>query len=339
MKEIKNILVVEVNWLGDVLFTTPAIRAIKKAYPNCHLACMVLPRVREVIEGNPNVDEIIIFDEKGKHLRIFPRIKFIMELRKKRFDVVFLFHRSLTRTLITFFSGIPQRIGFAYLKRGFLLTKRIPVPPREMHRSDTFSKIVESFGIKVDDRKCEFFISEKSRAFIRDFFKKEGIVDSDFLVVINPGANWSLKRWPKDNFAELSDRLVEYFDAKIVISGSEKDLSLATDISNMMKKKALIVAGKTTFKQLGALMERANLVISADSGPMHLAAAVSKNLIALFGPTEPKITGPRGKANTIIIHKDMGCKIPCYELDCRDNLCMKTISVEDVLLEVRKIRR
>jgi lipopolysaccharide heptosyltransferase II len=285
------------------------------------------------------VDEIIIFDEKGKHLRIAPRIKFILELRRKRFDAVFLFHRSLTRTLITFFAGIPQRVGYTNLKRGFLLTKRIPLPPKDtIHRSDNFSQIVEAFGIRVDDSHYEFFISDKSRSFIRDFLKKEGISDTDFLVVINPGANWDLKRWPRENFAELSDRLVEYFNAKIVISGAEKDLSLATDISNMMKAKPIIVAGKTTFKQLGALMERANLVISADSGPMHLAAAVGKNLIALFGPTDPKITGPRGRANTIVIQKDVGCKIPCYELDCKDNLCMKAISVEDVLLEVRKIR-
>ncbi|MDP2939242.1 MAG: lipopolysaccharide heptosyltransferase II [Candidatus Omnitrophota bacterium] len=339
MKEIKKILIVEVNWLGDVLFTTPAIKAIKKAYPNCHLACMILPRVREVLEGNPNVDELIIFDEKGKHLRIAPRIKFILELRRKRFDIVFLFHRSLTRTLITFFAGIPKRVGYATRKRGFLLTKRIPQPPEGMHRSDSFSNIAESFGIIVKDRNYEFFVSEKSRFFIREFLEKEGISPHDFLVVINPGANWSLKRWPKENFAEVSDRLIEYFNAKIVISGGDKDIDLAIDISNMMKAKPIILTGKTTFKQLGALIERANLVISADSGPMHLAAAVGKNLIALFGPTDPKITGPRGKANTIIMQKDVSCKIPCYELDCRDNLCMEAISVEDVLLEVRKIRR
>ncbi len=338
MKEIKNILVVEVNWLGDVLLTTPAIKAIKKAYPNCHLACMVLPRVREVLDGNPDVDEIIIFDEKGKHLKIFPRIKFIIELRRKKFDAAFLFHRSLTRTLITFFAGIKQRIGYSTLKRRFLLTRKIPSPAGGMHRSDTFSGLVESFGVKVKDRNCDFFVPEKSRAHIREFLKKEGVSDNDFLAVINPGANWNLKRWPRESFAEISDRLVEYFNAKIVISGSEKDIGLAADISNLMKAKPIILAGKTTVKQLGALMERADLVISADSGPMHLAAAVSKNLIALFGPTDPKITGPRGKANTIIIHKSMGCKIPCYESDCRDNVCMGAISVEDVLQEVRKIR-
>lgn len=338
MKEIKRILVVEVNWLGDVLLSTPAIRAIKKAYPGAHLACMAPPRVREILEGNPNVDEIIIFDEKGRHLKIIPRIKFILGLRKKRFDIVFLFHRSLTRALITFFAAVPERVGFTNFKRGLLLTKRIPQPSQQIHRSDNFSQIVEAFGINVRDKNCEFFIPEKSRSFIKELLNKAGILDNDFLVVINPGANWLLKRWPKESFAELSDRLAQYFNAKIVICGAEKDTVLSEDISSLMKTKPVILAGKTTLKQLGALMERADLVISADSGPMHLAATVGKNLIALFGPTNPNITGPRGKANTIIIQKAVGCKIPCYELDCQDNLCMKAISVEDVLLEVRKIR-
>lgn len=334
----KRILIANVNWLGDVLMSTASIRAIKKAYPDSYLACMVPKRCVEVLSGNPNLDEIIVFDEKDTHKWIFAQIKFILELKKKKFDIVFLFHRSLTRALIVKLAGIPERVGYYTKKRAWLLTKAIAQPDSSIHRLDYYFNIVGSYGIKSDGRYYEFFISDNDREFIDKKLKESGVSKEDFVVVINPGGNWQPKRWPKENFAALSDRLINELGAKIIISGADKDISLANEISEMMLIKPIILAGATNLKQLGALMEAADLVISADSGPMHIAASMGTDLIALFGPTKATLTGPLGKGKIATIQREAGCEIPCYVKNCPQNRCMEAISVEYVFKEAKKFR-
>ena len=334
----KKILVVNVNWLGDVLLSTAAIRAIKKANPDSHLACMVVERCVEILEDNPYLDEIIVFDEKKAQKGFIAKIRFIKELKKKEFDIVFLFHRSFTRTLIALLAGIPERIGYYTPKRSFLLTKKIKPINKDVHRLDHYLGIVQACGINSDGRNYELFVSEDDRKYAAELLKKEGVQDKDFVVVINPGGNWQPKRWPKDVFAKLSDRLANELKAKIIISGAAKDIILANQIAGQMTAKPIILAGKTTLKQLGALMQQVKLVVSADSGPMHIAAGVGANLVALFGPTSPLITGPIGKGKIKVIHKDIGCNIPCYKLNCRDSRCMREISVEEVFEKVKEFR-
>ncbi|MFH1655377.1 MAG: lipopolysaccharide heptosyltransferase II [Candidatus Omnitrophota bacterium] len=334
----KRILIVNVNWLGDVLLSTAAIRAIKKANPEGYIACMVVGRCVEILKDNPYLDEIIVFDEKKIHKSLIAKIDFIKELKKKKFDVVFLFHRSFTRTLITFLAGIPERAGYYTRKRGFLLTKKVPSPKADIHRLENFLNIIQAYGIESDGKYYDFFISEDDRKFSKEILVKQGFKEGDFITVINPGGNWEPKRWPKENFAKLADRLNQELKAKIIISGADKDIVLANQIASLMKTKPIILAGKTTLKQLGVLMKESDLVISADSGPMHIAAAVGTNLIALFGPTSPEITGPIGKGRIEIICTDVGCEIPCYKASCDDYRCMEEISVEDVFQKVKQFR-
>ena len=157
-------------------------------------------------------------------------------------------------------------------------------------------------------------------------------------MVLNPGGNWDLKRWPKENFARLGKRLIKEYQAKVIITGARADLNLAQDIAAQMEQQPLIFCGKTTLKQLAALMAKVSLVISNDSGPMHIAVSQKTKVIALFGPTSPQITGPYGRGNYTVIHRDVGCATPCYQLDCSDNRCMKAITVDDVLQAVEKMR-
>ena len=153
-------------------------------------------------------------------------------------------------------------------------------------------------------------------------------------VIIKPGGNWPLKRWPGEKWARLSDRLNEYYKGKIVITGATKDVRLAEDIASLMKTSSIIAAGKTSLKELGALCKEAELFISNDSGPLHIALSQKVKVIALFGPTSAQITGPYGQGKYAIIQKDVGCTIPCYNLACGDNRCMKAITIEDVLKAV-----
>ncbi len=333
----RRILIFNVNWLGDVLFSTATIRNIRQNFPDSFIACIIPSRCYSILKGNPHLDEIIIFDERDRHKSVLAQLTFVKLLKSKRFDTVFLLHRSFSRALICRLSGIPQRVGYYTKKRGFLLTKKINAPGKDsLHRIDYYLNIIEKAGLKVEDRFPEFFISEDDRKFVDDFLSKEKIGKDDFLVAINPGGNWPPKRWPKDYWAALADRLITEFRARVIITGDHRDLPLALNIKDSMKEKPIITCGVFNIKQLGALCKRANSFITADTGPLHIANAVgTKKIIAIFGPTSPEITGPYPLKNVIILRKDIGCKIPCYQVQCKDNRCMKAVTPSDVIGQIR----
>jgi len=326
-----KILIIEVNWLGDVLFSTPCIKAIRNKFENAYIACMTVPRTKAMLEYNKRIDEIIIYDEKGKHKNLFGKIRLISELNRKKFDLAIILHRSFTRALITFLSGIGERVGYSTKGRGVLLTYPIEAPEENLHKVEYFLKIAESIGCETQDKDYEFFITEKERKYIEKELAKNNIHKDDFLVVINPGGNWEPKRWSEERFAELGDALIAGYGVKIVLSGAENDIEKTKRIKNRMKGELTILAGRTSLKELGALLERANIVISNDSGPMHIAVAMKSNVIALFGPTSAALTGPYGRGNYRVIQKDVECEIPCYNLECGDYRCMEAITVDDVL--------
>jgi len=329
----KKVLIFNVNWLGDVLFSTAAIRNIRRNFPRSFIACVIPSRCYPVLKDNPHLDEIIIFDEKDRHKSLYQRFEFIRSLKIRDFDVAFLLHRSFTRALICRLAGIPERIGHYTRKRGFLLTKKIIPPARDsLHRIDYYLDIVERGGYKVEDRYTEFYFGDSDARFVEDFLKKNSVEKSDFVVAINPGGNWPSKRWPKEDWARLCDKLIERFNAKVVITGGHNDLALAGQIKEMMKARPVIACGAFTIKQFAALAKEAGVFVTADTGPLHIANSVgAKKIIAIFGPTSPEITGPYPSGNAIILHKDVGCKIPCYELKCKDNRCMKAITPDDVI--------
>ena len=331
-KKYKRILIIEVNWLGDVLFSTPFIRAIRNKYKDAHIACMAVPRVVDMIKYNPRIDDIIVYDEKGEHKSLFGKWRLVKKLRKENFDLAILLHRSFTRAFMAYLAGIKKRTGYFTKKRGFILTHPVAPPDKPLHKVEYFLKIAKSYRCDVSNKDYEFFITDKETNYIESELAKNGIKKDDLLVVINPGANWFPKRWNEENFAKLGDVLIEKYNAKIIISGAKTDTDLAERIKNKMRKSPVIFCGKTDLKELGALLERADFVISADSGPMHIAVAMKTNVIALFGPTSPEITGPYGSGKYRVIQKtDSGCETPCYDVTCADNRCMDAIKVEDVL--------
>lgn len=338
--EIRNpklkIVVFNVNWLGDVLFSTPAIGLIRQAYPDAFIACIIPPRCREILEGNHNLDEIIIYDEAGKHKSVSGKLRFINELRREKFNKGFLFHRSFTRALIFFLAGISERIGYANKKRNLFLTAKIDPPDiGKVHRADYYLGIVRAylnapseFELKLD------FFSQKEVLRVDSLLKENGIKEGDIVVALNPGGNWPQKRWPKENFASLAKKLVENYDAKVVITGADKDISLGEEIAALSKNKIYNFCAKLTLKEMAALAKIAKVFISGDSGPLHVAYAIGAKVIGLYGPTSVLITGPYHADNAVVIQRDVGCDIPCYEERCKELCCMKAITVEEVLAQV-----
>jgi len=327
----KRILIVNVNWLGDTLFVTPFIRAVRENYPDGYIAILTHHRCCEILEGNPHINEIIIYDEKKKDRHLLSKFSVISKLKSRRFDTAFILRRSLSRTMLIFLSKIPERIGYDSKKSGILLTKRIKPPSKGLHRVEYFLTLAKAVGIYPSNTEYEFFISENEKIKAGELLQCEGVkMDEDF-IAINPGGNWDLKRWPAENFARLGDEIFDRFSIKVVLTGAEKDVELCEKISSLMQHKPILLCGKIGLKVLGAVFKKAKWVVSNDSGPMHIAVAIQAPLIVLFGPTSPLVTGPYGTGVYRILQKDVNCEIPCYNLSCADNRCMKAITVEDVL--------
>ena len=284
------------------------------------------------------IDDIIEYDEKGKHWTPWGKWGLIMKLRREQFDAAFLLHGSKTRALLASWAGISQRIGYDTKGRSKYLTKAISVPKESLHRADYYLRVIEESGIKVHDKTPELKISEEAKEEVKELLCRKGVAESESFIVINPGGNWNLKQWPKEKFIKLVRQLAQHDQRKMVISGAKKDEALAADIAEGLGEKVSVVAGETTLKQLMALMARADIVISADSGPLHLANSVGTKTIALFGPTRPEITGPRGSAKVGLLQHDVGCnRQACYYLECPDNVCMQAITVNEVEKAVKAL--
>ncbi len=335
----KRVLVFNVNWLGDVLFSTAVIRNIKRNYSDSYIACVIPSRCGQILEGNPNLNEVIIFDEKGKDKGILAKLKFIRLLAGKKFDMAFLLHRSASRALICYLAGIPERAGHYTKKRAFLLTKKIMPPDRDsLHRIDYYLDVIEKAGLKVYDRHTEFFFSKEDEKRAEKFLENQAIIEKDFVAGVNLGGNWLPKRWPVSHWAALIDRLIGELGLKVIITGSDSDAALIKEAQGLMKQQPIVAAGVFSLKQFGVLCKSLDLFITADTGPLHIAnASGAKKIIALFGPTDPAVTGPYPQENAIILKKDIGCKIPCYQVDCKNNRCMAAITPEEVLKQVKVI--
>ena len=326
-----KILIVPPNWLGDLLFLTPALRAIRRAHPDSFIICLCPEAGMDLLKGNPHLNEIIPMKESRGFSGVVNWWLLVGTLRAKNFDTAFLFHRSFTRTAAVWLAGIRQRIGYRTRKQGWLLTRVVEQPPADsIHKAAWFLNLVEAAGIPSDGLGYDLELSGEDVA-RADQLLKECRVDPKLpLVALHPGANWNLKRWPAENFARLADLLSSRCRVQVIFVGGQGDLPLVKQITRMMRTQPFVATGRTTLRQSGALLKRARVLVSNDSGPLHLGVAVGTPVIGLFGPTVPVLTGPPPGAKAVTLFGSIGCPVPCYQLRCPANLCMHQISVEQV---------
>ena len=329
---VHRILIVLPNWLGDIIFTTPAIRAVRENYPNARISVLVWPSCKEILEDHPDINEILINDEADEHRGLFGKFKLIRQLRREKFDYAFLFHRSRTRAFLCFLAGIKERIGYATNRRGFFLTRSIkPLEYDSLHRVDYYLGIVRSAGLQVSNHPgCVFGVGRESEAWAEEFFLKNGVGPGDLKIIFNPGANRTSKRWSPANFGRLARRMIENWNAKIILTGVPKDHEIFQIIHHEAGHPLISAVGAANLKQFGALVKKSDLYIGNDSGPTHMAATLGTPLVALYGPQDPKITGPYGQTPKEIIFKNKGCAVPCRRSDCDQMRCIDEISVEEV---------
>lgn len=337
-----KILVIRTDRVGDVVLSTPVLKALRENYPSAHIAIMVSPYTREIVEGNPYIDEVITYDKDKEDKGLIRFWKFVAALRKKRFDLAIVLHTKKRTNLITYFANIPRRIGYRDKNFGFLLTDKIEDarPLGLKHEVDYCLAVLDKLGIKAKDKTTYVAIKKEDLVWARNFLEAGGISKNDIIVCLHPGASCVSKRWLGMRFIELADKLVEKYYAKIILIASGSDVKIAEDIAKNIKGEVLNLAGKTNLSRLAAVLKRSQLFISNDSGPVHIASAVGTPVISIFGRNQAGLSpvrwGPIGKLDRYL-HKDVGCAV-CLAHNCKIGFeCLKAITVDDVLGEVDSI--
>lgn len=328
----QRILVRAVNWIGDAVITTPAIGAIRQTFPHAEITILANPLVSQLFSPHQWVDRVVTFDRKGKHRGIIGRIRLARELRRYNFDLAIILPNSFDSALVPWLAGIPARFGKRSDGRSLLLTAGYS-PEKQAtpeHEIRNYIRLLDSFGIKGEQKIPQLFTTPEEDYDARSLLSRHGIKDNDFVLGINPGATFgSAKRWYPERFAEVARRLVAECNARPVIFGSPDEFPIATEIAAQLGDNCLNLAGKTSVRQLMALIKRCNFFVTNDSGPMHIAAAFGVPLVAIFGPTDHTGTAPYSD-QAIIVRQDTDCA-PCKLRECpSDHRCMTAVTADDV---------
>lgn len=333
-----KIIVRAPNWIGDAILATPALGLLRKKYPQGQITVLAKEWTAPVFIGNPDADNVYIIKKSKSYFEL------IKDLKKENFDLGVLFPNSFSSALIFFLSRVSLRFGYATDGRILLLNrpaKRSSGFLRE-HQVDYYWKLVKSLrgeGSSPEESKNLIWkISEEEKAKAKEILQKEGVDSSDKLIGFNPGAFFGpAKRWSPEKFGELGNRLSKKFGAKIIIFASLHEKEAADFIESKMHSQPLNLAGRTSLREAAALIARCRIFVTNDSGMMHLAAAVGTPLAAIFGSTDPVRTGPWG-VRSVILQKRIPCA-PCFQEECKNNdyICLKRITVEDVLQAVEHL--
>lgn len=331
----KRILIVRLDRIGDVLLSTPVIKAVRDAYPDSFIAFMVRPYARDIVKGNPYLDEVIICDKEGSQKGFFGTLKLISRLREYAFDTAIILHPTSRTHIMTFLAGIPERVGYDK-KMGFTLTKRIPHLKQLglKHEIDYTLDILRYIGIEPKDKTLYMPTNDASEARIKDILAQNNVKENDVIVVINPGASCISKKWPANNFVKVGDMLQEKYGAKVVVISGSKEKEIGSFVANSMRSNPINLSGRTTVADLASLLRRSRLLVSNDSGPVHIACGMGTPVVAIFGRSDrglsPARWGPTGEKD-IVLYKDVGCDI-CLAHNCKIAFkCLTAISVEEVL--------
>ena len=321
------------GWIGDMVLLTPALRALKCAYPQSHLALMLRPLVANFMEACPYLDEVVI-DTKGQGGgRAKSLLQIVKQIRRGRFDLAVVLHpTSLRNALIPFLARVPLRIGSNVSGRGILLSQSCS-DDTNLHEVSRYLRVLQLINIDEPASDLEFWHTVADRRVVNQLLIGCNVLSEERIIGINLGTTWRTKSWPLDRFSDVISRINDRFEAAVILTGSSSERELGRALQMTLKARVINFVGKTTILQLGALIERCDLYLTCDSGPMHIAAAVGTPTIALFGPTDPERHRPYGEGHHVI-EKAVSCR-PCYKRKClrvdAPHLCMTEIQAADVV--------
>lgn len=308
----ERFLIVSTTGLGDTLWATPAIRALRTAYPKAYIALLTSTMGREILQHSPHIDEIFVIKEL-KTLALF----------KRKIATIFVFHTSQRATLpFCALLGATQIIGTEKINKGldFLLTD--PIPCQKIHEIERRMQIVEKAGCTAGSRLMEFFVSKT------DHQKAATLIPAGSVIGLHPGAKDRFKQWAPAHFIALGRKLAKRLGCSIVVTGTPAEKQLVSSIAAAIEGATPIYTG-VSIPTLSALIERFSLYITNDTGPLHIACATKTPTIALFTPTDPLLCGPYHAPHVTIVQKAPTC-FPCMKKRCQDPFCMLQINPDEV---------
>jgi heptosyltransferase-2 len=320
-ESIKSVLVIKPGAMGDLLQLTPVLRALHSGYPSSRIDLLVgnTPSV-DLFRHNPAVDKIWVYNHRTKSADQPSLFQLWQQIRQRSYDLVINFQRSNWRTWFIISAAFPCRL-LIYHK----------THTRVVHAVEDHLATIRPLGIVTDDLHLELHYSGEQSAYADQLWREAGLCGKK-VVALNPGASHPVNRWSTRSFAELADMLALSPEIRVILLGGPDDRALSQEISSMAASGPLVLTGKTTLLQLGAVLHKCSLLVSGDTGPMHLATAVGTRVIALFGAADPERTGPVGAGNRVLQARDLAC-VPCRSRSCtakRTMECMERISVEQV---------
>ena len=334
-EKIRRIFVRSTNWIGDAVMTTPSMGRVRAAFPAAEIAVAANPTVAQLLCHHPACDRILVYDKKGVHRGLGGLLRFGAEVRKEQFDLAILFQNAIEAAIMTSIAGIPRRAGYNTDCRGLLLTHSVSGwrRARRFHHTDYYLTMLAGLGLQGGDGRLKLHCTEEELTWAGER------LSGNRWVAINPGATYgSAKRWFPERFAAVADDLAEEFATRILIVGGPDERSIAGEVAANMRSEPLNLAGKTSVRQLMALLSQCRLLVTNDSGPMHVAAAFDVPIVAIFGSTDHTTTSPLA-SSCRIVRKPTACA-PCLKTTCpTDHRCMTAVSVADVLEPARNLLR
>ncbi len=335
LSNVKKILVTRTDRIGDVILSTPVFQALKETFPAVKIYALVLPATSEILEGNPYIDKVLIYDKRGKHKSFFKTLAFARSLRKEKIDIALHLHPTNRIHILSFVAGIPIRIGYKK-KYHFLLTHSIEERKWEGKKHESlynFDLLDFLHVIPPKEMKPFFIVKEKDEKALDSILQEEKISLSSYIVLF-PGASCPSKMWPIDHFIQLADVLYRKYNMHIVLVGGSQDEEITRNIVSRVSIPIVNLAGKLSLKMLGVLLKRARMLISNDSGPVHIAASLNTPVISIFGRSDSGLSPNRWRPlgqRSYFIHKNVGC-LKCLAHNCdKEFLCLKSITAGDIL--------
>ncbi len=348
----KNILIVRLSAMGDIVHVIPSVKNLRNEFPSAHIAWLVDDRFKDLVENIPEIDEVIIFPRgqwqnylKSPQKYFFRMIleirSFLKNLRNKKYDIALDFHGNFKSGLLAYLSNARKRIGFSrgYCKEFNFIFTNLRVTPRQkrMHRIDKYLNLLHGLGINAQYQKPIFSIPDADRLYIDDFLYQNHLYQKP-LTVIHPGTSLfgRYKRWPPKNYARLADRLIQELNCQVVFTWGTLEYSIVKEIISFMSCRATIACKTSSVKQLIALLYHAYLFIGGDTGPTHIASSIGIPTVAIFGPKDPVIYAPYGE-NAVVVRRDIPCS-PCKKRTCDHVTCISSVTMEDVFDTIRKLK-
>ena len=337
-----RILIVRTDRVGDVILSAPVIRALRTAFPHAYLGMMVRPAHRELVEGHPGLDAVILYDKDGPEKSWLGSVRFARRLREYRFDTAVILHSTNRVILVSWLAGIRRRVGYAR-RFPWLLTHSLAYVKREgtRHELEYNMDLLRLIGVNSRERALHVpttaLQEQKVTAFLEAHRAGNG---KGPLIALHPGASCPSKRWPLDRYAAVGDRLVEYCGARIIVVTGPEEIRFGEEVVSRMRHPAIRALGTFGLGELGSLFRRVQCLVSNDSGPVHLACAVGTPVVSIFGRwgggLSPTRWGPTGP-NSIALHHDVGCR-PCLAHACPIGfVCLQAVSIEEVLAAVQHV--